>query len=55
VEKWAEEEAKLIRQRYYLGNIIWTMDTADDEMFKREVEKMGIKCSIMKYDDELNI
>jgi len=38
-----------------LGNNIWTMDTADGEMFKREVEKMGIKCSIMKYGDEINV
>ena len=28
---------------------------ADDEMFKREVEKMGIKCSIMKYADEIEV
>jgi L-ascorbate metabolism protein UlaG (beta-lactamase superfamily) len=26
---------------------------ADDEMFKREVETMGIECSIMKYGDEI--
>ena len=38
-----------------LGNNIWTMDTADGEMFKREVEKTGIKCSIMKYGDEINV
>ena len=25
----------------------------DDEMFKREVEKMGIECTIMKYGDEI--
>ena len=35
-----------------LGNNIWTMDAADGEMFKREVEKMGIECIIMKYGDE---
>lgn len=28
---------------------------ADDTMFKREVEKMGIECSIMKYGDSINI
>ena len=26
---------------------------ADDEMFKREVEKMDIECTIMKYGDEI--
>lgn len=28
---------------------------ADDEIFKRKVEKMGIECEIMKYGDEINI
>ncbi len=28
------------------------INPADDEMFKREVEKMGIECTIMKYGDE---
>ncbi|MFC1532665.1 MBL fold metallo-hydrolase [Thermodesulfobacteriota bacterium] len=28
---------------------------ADDEMFKREVEKLGIKCSIMRYGDKIEI
>ena len=28
---------------------------ADDEMFKREVEKMGIKCTIMGYEDEIEV
>jgi hypothetical protein len=26
---------------------------ADDKMFKKEVEKMGIECNIMKYGDEI--
>ena len=26
---------------------------ADDKMFKREVEKMGIKCNIIKCGDEI--
>jgi L-ascorbate metabolism protein UlaG (beta-lactamase superfamily) len=26
---------------------------ADDEMFKREVDKMGMECSILKYGDEI--
>ena len=28
---------------------------ADDKMFKNEVEKMGIECSIMKYGDEMEV
>ena len=28
---------------------------ADDEMFKREVEKMGIECNIMQYGDEIKV
>jgi hypothetical protein len=31
------------------------INPADDEMFKREVEKMGIECSIMKYGDEIKV
>jgi hypothetical protein len=29
------------------------LNPADDEMFKREVEKMGIECIIMKDGDEI--
>ncbi len=29
------------------------LNQADADMFKREVEKMGIECNIMKYGDEL--
>ena len=28
---------------------------ADDKMFRNEVEKMGIDCSIMKYGDEIEV
>ena len=28
---------------------------ADDQLFKREVEKMGIECSILKYGDEIEV
>ena len=34
VEKWAEEEAKLIRQRYYLGKFI----PGSGPILKREKE-----------------
>ncbi len=29
------------------------LNVANDEMFKREVEKMGLECIIMKYGDEI--
>jgi len=28
---------------------------ADDQLFKREVEKLGVECSIMRYGDEIEI
>ena len=28
---------------------------ADDQMFKREVEKMGIKCTILRYGDSIGV
>ncbi|MCC2615011.1 MBL fold metallo-hydrolase [Aestuariibacter halophilus] len=28
---------------------------ADDQLFKREVEKLGIECSIMRYGDEIEV
>jgi len=31
------------------------MNQADADMFKREAEKMGLKCIIMKYGDEIII
>lgn len=31
------------------------INPTDDEMFKREMEKMGIECSIMKYGDEMEV
>ena len=29
--------------------------SADDQLFKREVEKLGVECSIMRYGDEIEI
>ena len=29
--------------------------SADDQLFKREVEKLGVECSIMRYGDEVEI
>ena len=29
--------------------------SADDQLFKREVEKLGVECSIMRYGDEIEL
>jgi L-ascorbate metabolism protein UlaG (beta-lactamase superfamily) len=29
--------------------------SADDQLFKREVEKLGVECSIMRYADEIKL
>ncbi len=31
------------------------MCLADNQLLEREVEKMGIECSIMKYGDEIEV
>ena len=31
------------------------MCPADDQLFKREVEKLGIECVIMKHGDEMEV
>lgn len=40
---------------HYNCDFLWkrNINTADDETFKREVEKMGIACHIMRYGDEI--
>ncbi len=42
---------------HYNASFFWikNINPADDQFFKREVEKMGIECSIMKYGDEIII
>lgn len=61
-EKEALEAVKLISPKkvipmHYNCDFLWkrNINLADDEMFKREVEKMGIECSIMKYGDEIEV
>jgi L-ascorbate metabolism protein UlaG (beta-lactamase superfamily) len=58
----ALEAVKLISPKkvipcHYNVSFIWikNINPADDQMFKREVEKLGIECSIMKYGDETMI
>ncbi len=56
----ALEAVKLISPKkvvpcHYNASFLWIKNAApaDAEMFKREVEKMGIECTIMKYGDEI--
>ncbi len=58
----ALEAVKLISPKkvipcHYNVSFFWikNINPADDHMFKRKVEKMGIECSIMKYADEIEI
>lgn len=38
----------------YRSKMLWRkLNQADTDMFKCEVEKMGIECTIMKYGDEI--
>jgi L-ascorbate metabolism protein UlaG (beta-lactamase superfamily) len=47
---------KVIPCHYNCGFLLSRkLNSADDQLFKREVEKMGIECSIMKYGDEIII
>ena len=59
-EKKALEAVKLIAPKmvipmHYNVGFLWqrNINPADDALFKREVENMGIACSIMKSGDEL--
>ena len=58
----ALEAVKLISPKkvipcHYNASFFWikNINPADDQMFKREVEKLGIECSIMKYGDEIEV
>lgn len=58
----ALEAVKLIAPKkvipcHYNVPFLWIKNIApaDDELFKREVEKLGIKCNIMKHGDEIEI
>ena len=61
-EKEALEAVRLIEPKiaipcHYNCRFLWrkNINPADDDMFKREVEKMGITCHIMKYGEMINI
>ncbi len=42
---------------HYNVPLFWIKDIApaNDQLFKREVEKLGIECDIMKYSDQIEI
>ncbi len=58
----ALEAVKLISPRkvipcHYNVSLFWIKNIApaDDQLFKREVENLGIECSIMQYGDEIEV
>ncbi len=58
----ALEAVKLIAPRkvipcHYNAPFFWRKNTSltDDQLFKREVEKLGVECSIMQYGDEIEV
>lgn len=58
----ALEAVKLISPKrvipcHYNVSFFWikNLAPADDQLFKREVEKLGIECSIMQYGDEIEV
>ena len=58
----ALEAVKLIAPQkvipcHYNVPLFWIKDIApaDDQLFKREVEKLGIECHIMQYGDEIEL
>ncbi|MHC5074453.1 MAG: MBL fold metallo-hydrolase [Planctomycetota bacterium] len=48
---------KMVIPCHYNVSLFWikNINPADDQLFKREVEKLGIECSIMKYGDEIEV
>lgn len=48
---------KLVIPCHYNGDFFFIKNgnPADDQMFKREVEKMGFECNIMEYGDEITL
>jgi L-ascorbate metabolism protein UlaG (beta-lactamase superfamily) len=48
---------KIVIPCHYNVAFFWIKNiaAADDQLFKREVEKLGVECSIMRYGDEIEI
>lgn len=50
-------ETKIVIPCHYNCALLWrkNVNPADDEMFKHEVEKLGVTCHIMKYGEMIKI
>ncbi len=50
-------EPKMVIPCHYNCDFLWrkNLNPADDEMFKREVEKMGIECHLMRQGDAIEL
>ncbi len=48
---------KMVIPCHYNVSLLWIKGivSADDQLFKREVEKLGIECNIMQYGDEIDV
>jgi len=48
---------KMVIPCHYNVPFLWIKNIApaDDQLFKREVEKLGIECNIMQYGNEIEI
>jgi L-ascorbate metabolism protein UlaG (beta-lactamase superfamily) len=48
---------KMVIPCHYNVAFFWIKNiaSADDQLFKRELEKLGVECSIMRYGDEIEI
>jgi L-ascorbate metabolism protein UlaG (beta-lactamase superfamily) len=48
---------KMVIPCHYNASFLWIRNAApaDDQLFKREVEKMGVECAIVNYGDSIEI
>ena len=48
---------KMVIPCHYNVAFFWIKNiaSADDQLFKREVEKLGVECSIIRYGDEIEV
>ena len=48
---------KMVIPCHYIVSFFWirNLNPANDQLFKSEVEKLGIECPIMDYGDEIEI
>jgi L-ascorbate metabolism protein UlaG (beta-lactamase superfamily) len=48
---------KMVIPCHYNASFFWikNINPANDQIFKSEVEKLGIACAIMKYGEEIEV